>query len=438
MKFKDDSPAGKPTLPQQRDALQKGLGRCRLWAEAGVLADEPLLDACLHDKVFDKQCEQTRGFWLWNLVETANAQYRFRDPLYYQLCELPDPKSAFQLCELGLRYAQCGADEFRTQLYSIVLHKPLKDDPYLAEDEILELDGERAFLFAARIRGERLKSIAWDWHDESFLDKAVELLGTERVLQLLQDSNDADLLRLYDRWPRKEERRKKPAASSRERYRQRMRSHSVEDVLEAARGRDRCHWFRGWGAYAEEAELEIVRSALLEEEDPHFICQLLRVFSNRAIPGFDSRLIRLCEHEDEETRRTAIRSLAMTSHEEIRTYALRQLEIDPAGDTIRLFAGNFERGDERRILNALCLPEDSCQLHWMLMDFLNVLESNEEADCFELALVIYGETPCSICRSGAVSLLDKQKVAPEWLVQEYRYDCDPVERIVSSLSESST
>jgi len=71
LQFLDFSPSTVPSLDQQRDALQKGLGRAVQWATAGMLAAEPLLDACLHDQRFDRQCEDNRGQWLWKLISLA-------------------------------------------------------------------------------------------------------------------------------------------------------------------------------------------------------------------------------------------------------------------------------------------------------------------------------------------------------------------------------
>ena len=61
MKISDYSLPSSPSLDQQRDALQKGLGRAMLWAMQGRLNDEPLLAACLRDQRFDMQVETYGG-----------------------------------------------------------------------------------------------------------------------------------------------------------------------------------------------------------------------------------------------------------------------------------------------------------------------------------------------------------------------------------------
>ena len=108
MKSVDYSPPHLSSLEQQRDALQKGLGRAMQWALHRRLHDEPLLEACLQDQRFDVQCEDPRGNWLWQIVRAVGATQRFRVPILHALHELSDERSANQLCELGRCYAETG------------------------------------------------------------------------------------------------------------------------------------------------------------------------------------------------------------------------------------------------------------------------------------------------------------------------------------------
>jgi hypothetical protein len=85
VKIADFSPSCSPSLDQQRDALQKGLGRAIQWALAGRLADGPLIDACLHDKRYDRQCEDNRGEWLWTIINALEATERLRQPVLESL-----------------------------------------------------------------------------------------------------------------------------------------------------------------------------------------------------------------------------------------------------------------------------------------------------------------------------------------------------------------
>ncbi|MCA8988360.1 MAG: hypothetical protein KDA78_11995, partial [Planctomycetaceae bacterium] len=166
MKFQDPCHPESPTLEEQADALRKGLGRAMIWACSGKLDDGPLLHACLHDQRHDMQVEETRGSWLWQLVQTVGGENRFRTSLLEELQRLPDERNVYQLCELACHYAAMGENEFRRRLYEIVEHQPVPDAARLGEKEILKLDGADAFVFIAGIRGRRLESRDWDWDDD--------------------------------------------------------------------------------------------------------------------------------------------------------------------------------------------------------------------------------------------------------------------------------
>ena len=89
---------------------------------------------------------------------------------------------------------------------------------------------------------------------------------------------------------------------------------------------------------------------------------------------------------------------------------------------VALFVNNYRHGDEHRLLAAVELPDDECELHWLLMDVIKVLEKNPEADCSRLGVIGYASTPCENCRFYAARLLLSQHVAPAWLIEECRYD----------------
>ena len=113
MQHANYAPATRPTAIDEQQALQKGLGRAMLWAKKGLLTDAPLLDACLHDKRYDIQCEDNRGGWLWDILNEAGVAERFRQPILDALRHVSIEWDAYQLCQLALHYAQAGECSFR-------------------------------------------------------------------------------------------------------------------------------------------------------------------------------------------------------------------------------------------------------------------------------------------------------------------------------------
>ncbi|QDV19655.1 hypothetical protein Pan153_43210 [Gimesia panareensis] len=428
MKFFDVSPPPVPTPAEQRDALTKGLGRARRWAERGVLTKAPLVEACLQDLRYDHMCEAPRGDWLWEIINAAGFRNEIRVPLLHALYDLSDPENARQLCKLAQHYAASGDAAFRDLLYQIVTQKPLAaaDYDFLGESELLALEGERGFLCAAKSRGAQLKHIDWDWPEESLLREAGKLIGETRIRELLSSTSDPDLNRFFESWQQqlreKAERKQQKQGHRKKQQRQQTDKISVETVLEAARGETQCYWFRSWGLQAAPAELNVVLQALKSSKEPAVLINLIKVFSNRALPEFDSRLIELSQHPDPELQRRAWVALANHSHPKIREFANLQLNENQHAFLCSLFIRNYQSGDEDRILAALTLPEDAWERHSVLSDLIEVLKENPTADRSRLATIIYRFTPCEICRYKVVQLLKEQSVIPDWMTEECRFD----------------
>jgi hypothetical protein len=437
MKFSDYSPPASPPLDQQRDALRKGLGRAMQWAARGRLDDEPLLEACLHDQRFDWQVEDSRGDWLWDMVQAVGAVERFRVPILHALYDLSDERSAMQLCELARCYAKQGDEAFRSQLYKIVEKKPFDYTPWVGEEEVIGLDGEQGFLFAARVRGRLLANREWEYDDENPIRIAVERFGEECVNGLLEESSDAAISRFREGWRR--EKQKKAERASPQSQRERMTVIPVEEVVRAAEGENKCFWFRVWGMYAKETDLQTVLQTLWAAREPSIIANLLKVFSRRALPEFDARLLELCRHDNEEVRRWAFGALEENKHSLVREFALTELGKGVHdGSVVALLINNYLRGDEHLILESMEFPEDECELHWLFSHVINVLENNPHADCFPLGVITYTSTPCGNCRFKAARLLHNQQVAPTWLSEECRYDsCKDSRELIEKPAESS-
>jgi hypothetical protein len=343
VKVADYSPLASPSLDQQRDALQKGLGRAMQWAMAGRLDDGTLLDACLHDNRYDGQCEKSRGTWLWEIIQALDSEARFRSTILDAMQNLTEERTAQQLCELALRYASSGDEAFRSRLYQIVEVRPFDDIPWLVDWPILQLDGEQGFLFAARIRGQQLASREWEWDDESFLDKAIEKLGESRVNELLCNSTDEKLCRYRDIWVQKKEEAAKPRQAQSERTRQ----IPVSKIIDAAKSRSNSPQpFRGWGMWANDNDLETVLRHLLSSDEPWTIVNYLKVFSRRAFPRIVPEIVALTQHCDADVRRRAFNALENNSHPLVRELAEQQLNRGLRSDLhMGLFIRNYQQGD---------------------------------------------------------------------------------------------
>src|SRR5262249_42133064 len=160
------------------------------------------------------------------------------------------------------------------------------------------------------------------------------------VNRLLDASSDEALTRFREGWRQDEQRtagqQKHPS------HRERMAAISAEEIIRAAGGDGRCIWLRGWGIHADETALRTVLQRLSSVGEPGVIANLLRVFSARALPEFDGRLIELCRHGHEEVRRRAFAALEPNAHPLVREFAVAELRQGVRdGSVAALFIHNY-------------------------------------------------------------------------------------------------
>ncbi len=424
MNLNEFPPSSNPSPSQQRDALQKGLGRAVLWARNGSLNDQGvILEACLNDLRHDRQVEHPRGRWLWEIMEATGTVEAFRTPILDALLALDDGSAAQQLCQFCVLYAQHGDERFRARLRDVVAGRPAPDCPWLGEAELVELDREEGLLFAADVRGKSLQDRDWDWDDTGMIDAAVEVLGEPAVASALlqRSTSNADVNRFRQAWLA--EVATKPLAPALNHV-QAMRQMSLSDIVQKVESKPGpVGILRGWGMHADEDDLRAVLDLLLNRQDPAVIGNYLRVFSNRPMPAFDERLLVLLDHADQQVRERACSALAPNQHPAIRKFAIehhRRRIAEPG--FLKLFIRNCQSGDEDLLLDSLRLPDDPCECHGIVMDLVKLLSANADLPSGGLAIRAYAATPCGACRSDAVEILVARQAAPDWLMEECRWD----------------
>jgi hypothetical protein len=191
--------------------------------------------------------------------------------------------------------------------------------------------------------------------------------------------------------------------------------------------------------YAQEADLRVILARLSKSLESVVLENYLRVFSNRPMPEFDARILRLVDHEDENVRNRAFAALAQNTHSAIRSLAVEQVQrrVDEP-NFLELFIRNFRSGDEELLLKNIRIPDDVDRRHWLLMDLTKILEQNSECQCSKLAVLAYRCTPCGSCRFHSARLLITRKVAPDWLVNECQFDAvSDTRQLVAQVSAKS-
>src|SRR5262249_3227072 len=167
------------------DALQKGQGRAVLQIkEHGVgHYEEELLNACLHNLVYDTQCEPARDDWLLSMIDLAANEGWYRDHIVAALNRATEARDISQLMHLAVHFARRGCADAREAIYARFDKSARIDqqqfDSSLGGKQIVELDGVAGLLHVAEITGGWLLEHPDDWASDYLIREACEHLGTE-------------------------------------------------------------------------------------------------------------------------------------------------------------------------------------------------------------------------------------------------------------------
>jgi hypothetical protein len=424
------------SAPGFKSALFKGLGRAlQATHRHGRLIDEDaVVDSCLHNRAFDPQVDGSRANWIFEILQAADAVPRFHDIVVSALKRADSNSYAYdldQLCDLALLYALQGSREARASLYGLFHARPDSTAPWLAEDQIISLDGLRGFLHMAKERGKECRLGNAEWDSDNLVSVAEDQLGVDQVGTALNDAANADpdLKAFWDglQTYRRSIENSRSKGSSRI---EKIRAIPVQQVLDRIRDSDLPHWggtmFRHWGRYASEEDLEQIPDLMFAERDAGRLSGYLKIFARRPMPNFDERLIELARHGDEDVRYHALEALGENAHPAVRALALARLdEGDCDGGTIGLLKKNYRSGDHRRIERVLEPAEEAWENHHLAWQLIDVFTSNRDKNCLSSMRFAYEETPCSACRKKIVALLIDLDILPDAIRDECEFDSNP-------------
>ncbi|MDP5240459.1 hypothetical protein Q9Q94_13025 [Uliginosibacterium sp. 31-16] len=421
-------------------ALKRGQGRVFLHAQQFGLADvaDVVLDACLSNPVFDRQCESSRAPWLFRLFCEA-PEYAWLSSKILEALKTPsDDHDIEHLCELAALMGKKGDAAAAAALREKVLGQTFTtdDDQYGCHALIL-LDGQEVAIEIAR----RFGALVIESPDLSapplnYLTDGTEiLLELENRLQSLA-ATDPTIDAFWQAQLAFPYRDMEPDTRSKEECRQERRvrfreENPVEKILAdiAAGVGSTPGRYVSFGGFATDAELACVLQKLVTETDEDMCMRLLWIFRRTPLPDLPPKIWGLAASANDRLRAAAIAALAQSCDARVGDFARARLQSpDFSGnesEILDLFVKNYLPGDEHLIMSVmrrLLLDEDSA--HDFGSSILKICEENESEHFGEMLEWAYKINPCTICRHRLVSeMRDSGRLDPE-IAAESLYDAD--------------
>lgn len=431
------------TPEQFRAALHDGLGRAL--RDVRSVPSEPmreiLLDACLHDRAIDPECDGDRSAWLVDIMDAAGEFEWLAPQIVGGIPALEDLWDVEQALDLAVRFAQRGVAGAREAVYAEFDRQRFNED-CLGGLQLVALDGISGLLHVAQRIGRRSAEQEY-YIDDHVADRAAEIYGEEAVAAALNHAAQSDSHvaryvvaiekhRAKNREHRQQPVEKPPHGFSRNYDFDAVRAHLDDPQRDLRNG---MFWINTWGRYkATDSDLEQSLDALVVEKVPARQRAWLLVFSRRAMPRFEPRVLELLDSEDVDVASQAHVALGHVEHAEVRRAAIERLESGRCDwQTVSLLVSNYRHEDEPLLVRNLPDRGDRENLHELAGMIEKLVAKHGTAAESSLLAWCYEHGGCVNCREKSVKNMLELDCLPDTIVDECRFDCsEHIRKLVKS------
>jgi len=422
-------------------ALKRGHGRASLHVQNFGLAEvtDLVLDACLKNPVYDRQCESSRAPWLFRMFKDRAEYPRFASAILSALQQETEVCDIEHLCELTAQLAIHGDETATDVLRRRVLGQSfsLEDDQFGCHALVL-LDGLDAVVELARRYGRSLlgtsgKRLPFPYHlaGESNLrplaDAALEQLAvSDEAIRAFWNSERSWVREFQaDKLPPSDEERRELRESSR-------RELPLETILADAAagvGNSPAKYTR-FGRYATPDELDTILLRLITEDDEKVRLRLLWVFRRVALPELHPAIWTFAESNNDDVRAAAITALAQCNDPNVGDFARAVLRSARSprvvSEGMQTLVKHYRPEDSVLVMSALSrISANDDEAHAIGFSISRICLGNESPDLLDALMWDYENNPCTLCRCGTVSMMSEREGLSSAIVSECLHDADP-------------
>lgn len=430
----------KLTREQFADAVSKGLGRAMIHVKQHGLDDiaDILLDACVHNKIYDAQCEDRRTDWLYAMFKSSPQYNDFREAILSALKKESIWREITLVCDLAKEMALDGDEYARAALKYFVLKSAAVqgETDYFGVDEYIKVDGDNAVLELARIYGQRLIENPEDevvdrlsWKDEdckAFAQLLKEHSYSDHRIKIYFDYlDDNDGLDPFV-FPSEADR----DMESENRKREFLSQYNVERIIDCAKIRyENDKWvYRKFGRHAEPNDLEAIFAELLKAQEDGVRKRLLWVFGAIPLPAIHEYFFEWADSKDEELQAAIFSAFANSKDNRVHEFArqrVREGKILGWGNSfvLDIFEKNFTNDDAKLIFDAILASKPTKDdIHRFGLSIPNIAEENKASEPKDMLIWVYENTPCSNCRFSAAKRLNEIGALSQEMIDECMWD----------------
>ncbi len=417
---------GNMTKKEFKEAMLRGLGRCVI-----AVRQEPekyrdlVMWACKRNFAYDAQCEGTRSWYTYTLVNAypdketfiataADALRKYRPNTGWDLLHLSEILMYFAMD--GYERARQALEEKYQEVLATMVARKRRPNRIFCELSDLEQLGlvlavdRTSFLRIAKDFGRlyREKSYMEDGDFAWFFSSKAERYRRTMERAAAKDEDVACFLR-----------REAADIAAREELWNQRRDRSPEGLTGVGLSR----WL---ARNADQRTVEQYAAAYREQTLPELREKALAAFSSCPYPGDPNPIIQDTQSNWEELQNTAWGALENIRHPDVRNFALDNAEKGiRSTKNFALLATNYQPEDEKliqRLLQELIDKKDWDDLHWSGMDIYRIFENPNTPPPKHLLPLLYEYNPCSLCRETAIRYMPKHRMLTKEIWKECQFD----------------
>jgi hypothetical protein len=405
--------------------LAQGLGRPYIHLQHHDAAPyvAALLQACLYNPIYDRQCEGSRATYLYELVQLTALSDWFRQQVLDALSDPDHDMDLDQLFDFALIYARAGDGAARRVLYEQAGEQASISETTGAY-QLIDLDRVAGFLFVANRLGEAMQSDHELWDDDHLLHH-LETTGADITPDHLRTAAHPDYPFVSSYLEAIAATRARRQVAPRPQLIGQPYAH-VQHYIEHTQGRVSFPLLRRWGAAADDDELHHAARDLLQQTDPQRLAAYLTIFGKRAFPLGIEPLIPFVWNSHERIARWSIQAISQFQHPTARELGFTLIQAQHhVSDALDVFIHNYQSGDDRYLAALLAQTVDTDALHDLGFGLNDIFAAHPTLAAEDIFVSLYERGPCSLCRERFVQRLIEIDRIPSWMERETRYDANP-------------
>jgi len=407
-----------------KKALKCGTGKAyfMLLEHPEVNFSKSIKKSLLKRMCYDGQCEGHRGNYYYNLIQVSSQKEAL---IEFVLEELQKDQEDWYVLTQLYEVAALLATEEQNEVAKEGVRKRFKKElgeteDWDGEDALLRIDGVKALLGLAQLKGTILKRNPDQTEYGGLIDAFDEMHPKSNGSKILRRASlqNASIKRYWETVQKNNRPRKKAKNPKKVKYTYKLITKNIKKA--------RFFWVSNWAKKLDQETAYALALDFKKETRTRRQERYLKIFANYKFPLGTEILFDFIERKHNSAKSLvefSVKALALFESEKIRSYALERLEKKK--DILiylPLLIHNYKAEDHLLLDEILQKNWNSEDIHDLNYHYRAIYTENSLKECMLPLKRMYDQLNCGICREDILKIMSDNKVLTTGILQEMKFD----------------